>query len=158
MPELHRIHASEKRRKQVPLVIPEPGWKYHEPILSSHATEADVARLKEMAIKAELEEAFEKAQRLLLQIVELSEDKSQRSEAVAALDRIERKLGRRTITAEAAPANPSLTSISSPTPQTPEAKPPAPTPTTPQQIEYVSSSQKIGRFLSRWLAAAARGR
>jgi hypothetical protein len=53
VPELHRIHENEKRRKQVPLVIPEPGWKYHEPILSSHATEADVARLKETAIDAE---------------------------------------------------------------------------------------------------------
>lgn len=126
VPELHRIHASEKRRKQVPLVIPEPGWKYHEPILSSHATEADVARLKEMAIAAELEEAFDKAKRLFLQIVEFSEDKSQRSEAVAALDRIERKRSRRTIIAETDPVNPLSTPISSPTPQIPKR------PTTPQ--------------------------
>jgi hypothetical protein len=40
-PALHQIYASEKRRKQVPLVIPEPGWKYEELILSGHATEAD---------------------------------------------------------------------------------------------------------------------
>ena len=121
--ELHRIHASEKRRKQVPLVIPEPGWKYDEPILSCHATEADVARLKEMAIAAELEEAFDKAKRLFLQIVKFSEEKSKRSEAMAALDRIEQKLSRRPIIAKAEPVNSSLTPISSLTPQTPEAKP-----------------------------------
>jgi uncharacterized caspase-like protein len=68
VPELHRIHASEKRRKQVPLVIPEPGWKYHEPILSSHATEADVARLKEVAIDAESDGNVPMALRLWEQV------------------------------------------------------------------------------------------
>ncbi|NMG22736.1 GUN4 domain-containing protein [Brasilonema bromeliae] len=68
VPELHRIHASEKRRKQVPLVIPEPGWKYDEPILSRHATEADVARLKEMAIDAECDGDFPMALRFWEQI------------------------------------------------------------------------------------------
>lgn len=94
VPELHRIHASEKRRKQVPLVIPEPGWKYDEPILSCHATEADVARLKEMAIGAELEEEFDEAKRLLRQIVELSDVKSQRMDALKAIDRIDKKIDR----------------------------------------------------------------
>jgi uncharacterized caspase-like protein len=123
VPELHRIHASEKRRKQVPLVIPEPGWKYHEPILSSHATEADVARLKEMAIDAELKEELEKAKQQWLQIIEFSEEKAQRSEAISALARIEQKLNRRTTIAEADSVNPSPIPISSPTPQTPVAKP-----------------------------------
>jgi GUN4-like/Caspase domain len=35
VPELHSV--SGKTRKQVPLVIPEPGWKYDEPILSHYA-------------------------------------------------------------------------------------------------------------------------
>ncbi|MDF5731390.1 MAG: GUN4 domain-containing protein [Rhizonema sp. PD38] len=138
VPELHRIHAREKRRKQVPLVIPEPGWKYDEPILSSHATEADVARLKEMAITAELDEEFEKAKQLLLQIVEFSEGRSQRSDAVAALDRIERKQNRRTIIAEAEPVNSSSTPTTPPTPQTPGAKPPDAKPTTPQSADQQS--------------------
>jgi uncharacterized caspase-like protein len=101
VPELHRIHASEKRRKQVPLVIPEPGWKYHEPILSSHATEADVARLKEVAIDAELEEEFGEAKRLLRQIVELSDVKSQRMDALNAIDRIDKKIDRQNASSEA---------------------------------------------------------
>jgi hypothetical protein len=123
VPELHRIHASEKRRKQVPLVIPEPGWKYDEPILSCHATEADVSRLKEMAIAAELEESFDEAKRLLRQIVKLSENQSQRSEAVAALDRIEQKLSRRIIITETEPVSPPSTPISPSTPQLPAAPP-----------------------------------
>jgi uncharacterized caspase-like protein len=129
VPELHRTYASEKRRKQVPLVIPEPGWKYHEPILSSHATEADVARLKERAIKAELEEELEKAKQLWLQIIEFSEEKAQRSEAVSVLARIEQKLSRRTTIAETEPTNSFPTPISPPTPQTPAAKPPVAKPT-----------------------------
>ena len=121
VPELNQ--ASGKVRKQVPLVIPEPGYKYHEPILSSYATEADVARLKEMAIVAELKEEFENAKRLLLQIIEFSEDKFQRSEAMAALDRIEQKLSRRSIIAKSEPGNTFLIPISSPTPLPPAAKP-----------------------------------
>jgi hypothetical protein len=94
VPELHRIHASEKRRKQVPLVIPEPDWKLHEPILSSHVTEADVSRLMEMAKDAELVEEFGEAKRLLRQIVELSDVKSQRMDALKAIDRIDKKIDR----------------------------------------------------------------
>jgi hypothetical protein len=94
VPELHRIHASEKRRKQVPLVIPEPDWKLHEPILSSHATAADVSRLIELAKDAELEEEFVEAKRLFRQVVELSDVKSERMDALKAIDRIEDKIFR----------------------------------------------------------------
>jgi uncharacterized caspase-like protein len=129
VPELHRLHASDRQRKQVPLVIPEPGWKYHEPILSSHATEADVSRLMEMATAAELEEEFEEAKRLLLQIVQFSEVKSQRTEAVAALARIARKLDRRTIISDAVPVQtpPSPTMVP-PAPKARATKPPRPNP------------------------------
>lgn len=82
VPELHRIHASEKRRKQVPLVIPEPDWKLHEPILSSHATEADVSRLKEMAIDAECDGDFPMALRLWEQINLLAKKPEDRSRAL----------------------------------------------------------------------------
>ena len=101
VPELHRIHASEKRRKQVPLVIPEPGWKYHEPILSSHATDADIARLKEMAIDAEIEEQFVEAKRLLRQIVEFSDVRLQRMDALKAIDRVDKKIDRQNASSEA---------------------------------------------------------
>jgi uncharacterized caspase-like protein len=144
VPELHRIHASEKRRKQVPLVIPEPGWKYHEPILSSHVTEADVARLKEMATEAELEEQFDEAKRLLLQVVEFSEDKYQRSDAVAALDRVDRKLSRRTIIAETKPVNPPSIPINPPTPQTPEARPATPQQPDQQPIDAITLDSEKG--------------
>jgi uncharacterized caspase-like protein len=158
VPELHRIHASEKRRKQVPLVIPEPGWKYHEPILSSHATEADVARLKEMAIMAELEEEFDKAKRLFLQIVEFSEEQSQRNEAVAALDRIERKLSRRTIIAEAESVSPSPTPISPPTPQIPAAKPVTPPAQHPLDAIPLCSEEGVNYCQLRDLLKAKRWR
>jgi formylglycine-generating enzyme required for sulfatase activity/uncharacterized caspase-like protein len=53
VPELHQLYAADKRRKQVPLVIPEPGWKYEESILGNVETEVDIAKLKERAIDAE---------------------------------------------------------------------------------------------------------
>jgi uncharacterized caspase-like protein len=143
VPELHRTYASERLRKQVPLVIPEPGWKYHEPILSSHATEADVARLKEMAIAAELEEEFENAKRLLLQIVKFSKEESQRSEAVGALDRIERKLIRRTTIAEGEPGSPSPIPIISPMLQTLAAKPTPPPTQHPLDTIPLDSEKRI---------------
>jgi GUN4-like len=52
VPELHRDYASEKRRKQVPLVIPEPGWKYEEPILSHYVTAVDVVPTPQSTIDA----------------------------------------------------------------------------------------------------------
>jgi uncharacterized caspase-like protein len=124
VPELHRLHASDRQRKQVPLVIPEPGWKYHEPILSRHATAADISRLMEMAIDAELEEEFEKAKRLLLQVVEFSEVKAQRSDALAALARIERKLARQIIIPDAVPVQPPPPPVIPATPKAPAPKPP----------------------------------
>jgi hypothetical protein len=132
VPELHRIHASEKRRKQVPLVIPEPDWKLHEPILSSHATAADVSRLIELAKDGELEEEFEEAKRLLLQVVEFSEVKAQRSDALAALARIERKLARRIIIPEAVSVQTSPPPVIPSTPKTPAPKQPEPKPERPQ--------------------------
>ena len=93
VPELHR--AAGKVRKQVPLLIPEPGWKYDQPILSHYATAMDVTRLKEMAIDAELDEEFDEAKRLLRHIVEFSDVRPNRMDALKAIDRIEEKIARR---------------------------------------------------------------
>ena len=67
VPELHR-EAGQATRKQVPLIIPEPGWKYEEPLLTDYATSTDVSRLKEMAIDAECDRDIEKAIRLWEQV------------------------------------------------------------------------------------------
>jgi formylglycine-generating enzyme required for sulfatase activity len=68
VPEIHNLYASEKRRKQVPLVIPEPGWKYEKPILDVDSTEVDVSGLKDKAIDAENAGDVELAQLLWKQV------------------------------------------------------------------------------------------
>jgi GUN4-like/Caspase domain len=80
VPELHSV--DRKTRKQVPLVIPEPGWKYDEPILSHYATAIDVARLKEMAIDAECDGEIAKAIRLWEQVNLLAEKGDDRQRAL----------------------------------------------------------------------------
>ncbi|MGI0495543.1 GUN4 domain-containing protein [Alkalinema pantanalense CENA528] len=87
VPELHR-NAGKVTRKQVPLVIPEPGWKYEEPILSHYATRQDVARLKEMAIDAECDGEVEKAIRLWEQVNLLAEGLDDRRRALNQLLRL----------------------------------------------------------------------
>jgi formylglycine-generating enzyme required for sulfatase activity len=79
--QLHQ--AAGKMRKQVPLIIPEPGWKYEEPILSHYATILDVSSLKDLATDAELEDRdFEKAIRLWKQINEVAVDPADRRRAM----------------------------------------------------------------------------
>jgi GUN4-like/Caspase domain len=90
VPELHS--ESGKTRKQVPLVIPEPGWKYDEPILSHYATAIDVAQLKEMAIDAESDGETEKAIQLWEQVNLLAEKGADRQRAV---NRIKHLLSKR---------------------------------------------------------------
>jgi uncharacterized caspase-like protein len=80
VPELHSVNG--KTRKQVPLVIPEPGWKYDEPILSHYATAIDVAQLKEMAIDAECDGEREKAIRLWAQVNLLADKRDDRQRAM----------------------------------------------------------------------------
>jgi GUN4-like/Caspase domain len=122
VPELHRIYPSDKRRKQVPLVIPEPGWKYHEPILSSHATEADIARLKEMAIDAECDGDFPVALRLWEQINLLATKPDDRSRALnKTTDLVRRSQSQQ-------PASPT------PTTERPQSASPIPTTERPQPL------------------------
>jgi GUN4-like/Caspase domain len=88
--ELHK-NAGKTTRKQVPLVIPAPGWKYDEPILSHYATEIDVARIKEMAIDAEADDEIEKAIRLWEKVNLQAEDAGDR---LRALNRIRNLMAR----------------------------------------------------------------
>jgi GUN4-like/Caspase domain len=83
VPELHQ--AAGKVRKQVPIVIPEPGWKYEEPILSHYATAVDVVRLKEMAIDVESNGDFKKAIRLWEQVNLLAGDAGDRQRALSKI-------------------------------------------------------------------------
>jgi Caspase domain len=81
VPELHQ--AAGKVRKQVPVIIPEPGWKYELPILSHYATTSDVSSLKDLATDVEVEDRdFETAIRLWKQINELAIDPSDRRRAM----------------------------------------------------------------------------
>jgi formylglycine-generating enzyme required for sulfatase activity len=81
IPELHQ--AAGKVRKQVPVIIPEPGWKYELPILSHYATASDVSSLKDLATDAELDDRdFETAIRLWKQINELAIDPADRRRAM----------------------------------------------------------------------------
>jgi Caspase domain/Domain of unknown function (DUF4912) len=80
VPELHSVNG--KTQKQVPLVIPEPGWKYDEPILSHYATAIDVVQLKEMAIDAESDGETHKAIRLWEQVNLLAEKGADRQRAL----------------------------------------------------------------------------
>jgi GUN4-like len=81
VPELHRS-AGRATRKQVPLVIPEPGWKYEEPILSHYVAAVSVSRLKEMAIDAESDHDLEKAIQIWEQVNLLAVDTGDRQRAL----------------------------------------------------------------------------
>lgn len=81
VPELHR-ESGQATQQQVPLVIPAPGWKYEEPLLSNYVTATDVSRLKEMAIDAECDREIEKAIRLWEQVNLLATNANDRRRAL----------------------------------------------------------------------------
>jgi Caspase domain len=81
VPELHRS-AGRAKRKQVPLVIPEPGWKYEKPILGHYTPAVDVGQLKDMAIDAESDEEIEKAIQLWKQVSLLADNQDDRRRAL----------------------------------------------------------------------------
>ena len=82
------------KRIQEPLIIPEPGWKYDLPLLLECATKADIKDLRGTATKAELEEDYERAERLWWQVIEISSSRTIRISAHDALKRIQRKKSR----------------------------------------------------------------
>jgi GUN4-like/Caspase domain len=127
VPELHSVHG--KTRKQVPLVIPEPGWKYDEPILSHYATAIDVARLKEMAIDAESDGETEKAIQLWEQVNLLADKGADRQRA---LNRIRHLMGRSEPAKTVAPTPPApIPPVTYSRGETQASTPPTPTPPTP---------------------------
>jgi GUN4-like/Caspase domain len=152
VPELHRLHgAAGQTRRQVPLVIPEPGWKYDEPILSHYATAVDVSRLKEMAIDAECDGDIDKALRLWEQIILLPTIST--ADRQRALKKIRDLMGRSSQSSETSEAP--LEIKSSPLAESPrlplarEALSPlspvaAPTPKIPEGIDAVSLVSEKG--------------
>ncbi len=60
VPELHRS-VGKAERKQTPRVIPDPGWKYDNPILTTLVPKVDITALKDQATDAELDGNFKKA-------------------------------------------------------------------------------------------------
>lgn len=74
---------------QMPMVIPEPGWKYDLPLLLSCATPADIAQLRELAKDAELDREYERAEGFWWQVIQADQaTSSDRAMAKRALDRI----------------------------------------------------------------------
>ena len=74
---------------QVPLVVPEPGWKYDRPLLLSAATPFDLSLLATQARDAELDEDYDRAESLWWQVIEADQSTtSDRAGARAALKRI----------------------------------------------------------------------
>lgn len=87
LPALNRQYG---KPIQVPMVIPEPGWKYDRPLLLSCATPTDIQQLAVEARDAELENKdYEKAKTLWRQVIEADRStQSDRAKAVRAIDRI----------------------------------------------------------------------
>jgi hypothetical protein len=89
VPELNRsCIASGQTRQQVPVVVPEPGWKYNEPILSHYATAMDIQQLKDMAIDAESDQDIKKALRLWEQVNLVAMDVAERQRALKRISKL----------------------------------------------------------------------
>jgi uncharacterized caspase-like protein len=89
VPALNLEHG---KPQQVPVVIPEPGWKYDRPLLLSCATPKDIKQLKDQAKDAELEGDYVLADSLWWQVIEATQSTpSDRAEARKAIQRIEKK-------------------------------------------------------------------
>ncbi len=86
LPDLNRQYG---KPVQVPLVVPEPGWKYDCPLLLSAATPFDLSLLAVQARDAELDEDYDLAESQWWQVIEaMQSTPSDRSGARRALGRI----------------------------------------------------------------------
>jgi hypothetical protein len=86
------LNLQHNKPPQVPLVIPEPGWKYDLPLLLSCATPKDIEQLKDQAKDAELEGDYALAESLWWQVIEAAQSTtSDRAEAEKAIRRIGKK-------------------------------------------------------------------
>jgi hypothetical protein len=122
----------------VPLVIPEPGWKYEEPILSHYATQTDVARLKEMAIDAECDGEREKAIRLWEQVNLLADKRDDRQRAMNKIKQLSAHQGR-----IETPAIAETPAIVAPKRIEPKPAPPAPQPQNTIDTIPLESEKKV---------------
>ncbi|GEM_PF-815900 len=103
VPTLNRQYG---KPVQVPLVVPEPGWKYDRPLLLSAATPFDLSLLAVQARDAELEGDYDLAEALWWQVIEA--DQSTQSDRAGARRAIGRIGGKRRAQSEPAPAQPEL--------------------------------------------------
>ena len=86
VPVLNRQYG---KPAQVPLVVPEPGWKYDRPLLLSAATLFDLSLLATQARDAELDEDYDLAESLWWQVIEVERSTlSDRATAGRALKRL----------------------------------------------------------------------
>ncbi len=89
LPALNRQYG---KPIQVPMVIPEPGWKYDLPLLLGCATAADIHQLAVQARDVELEGDDARAEGLWWQVIEAAHSTpSDRTTARKALERINRR-------------------------------------------------------------------
>lgn len=88
--ELHQSYPNTtgRARKQIPLLITEPGWKYEEPILTNYATSADLSRLKDLALDAEHNSNIDRSIQLWMRVNSLATDPTDCSQALNQLDRM----------------------------------------------------------------------
>ena len=86
VPALNRQYG---KPVQVPLVVPEPGWKYDRPLLLSAATPSDLSLLATQARDAELDEDYDLAESLWWQVIEVERSTtSDRATARKAIGRL----------------------------------------------------------------------
>jgi formylglycine-generating enzyme required for sulfatase activity len=90
VPELHQLEG--RGRKQVPVVISEPAWRYGNPILNHHGTVKDVSKLILLAIDAEGCGELERAIQLWDQVNLLATDSINRSRALTASKRLQKQV------------------------------------------------------------------
>jgi formylglycine-generating enzyme required for sulfatase activity/uncharacterized caspase-like protein len=95
--EVPALNSRHQKPVQVPRIILEPGWKYDLPLLSSHATVADIRSLIERAKDTELdaksEADYELAESLWWQVIEAPKATFEdRSIGKRAIKRITKKL------------------------------------------------------------------
>ena len=105
VPELHRS-VGKSQRVQVPRVIPDPGWKYDKPILTTLVPKVDIVALKDQAIDAESDGNFQNALGLWEKVNLSASNVDDRQRALKKIQDLQARLN----------------------PPTPPSKPPAPDP------------------------------
>ncbi len=99
--EVPKLNIQKEKPRQTPLVIPEPGYKYEQPLFVGHATEADIKSLQEQAtdraIHADTIEELEYAKELWLKVIELSDSRETLRKATDIIRRIDKRIAEKRI-------------------------------------------------------------